>query len=178
MKKSAKIQHTTCILSLLLSPLLASSQQQLEIKGVRVNHLADCQYISSLETRTGTLAKSCENKVPGFFTQITFLDGTSSMYIKQDQNSIITDILVSKFSFSQAYDAFVIKYGNGKKKESIVQNKMGATFDQVEVVWEDENSYLTLSKHGSRLDEPLLYLTSKKAMKDHADRRKEAAGNI
>lgn len=56
-----------------------------------------------------------------------------------------------------------------------VSNRMGATFDQVQVNWVREGTVLRGMKRGGTVDQSTLYLTTEKGMIEREKVRKEAA---
>lgn len=156
----------------------AIPSQALEIKGISVNEKADCERIRQLELRPGTFAKSCESLVPMWMHQVAFLRGEATLGVKQQGDGVVTAVLVSHFDFDEALEAFTLKYGKPKLSVSTIQNRMGAKFEQVSAVWEDETSILMLKRHGAKIDEPSLGLMSKKAIDGNAQERVKSAGNI
>lgn len=135
-----------------------SAYADLEIKGITVDAPADCTLINSMETRAGTFYAACIKKSPQWFTSISFLDGLSDMNITQTPMGMIKSITVTNFNFDKALSSLEAKFGPSKIERSTIQNRMGASFDQVEARWVDGEKHLVLVKHGSQVNKPMLVL--------------------
>lgn len=156
---------------------IASQAAALDIKGIQVDQPADCAFIQGLETRRGTFAQACENKKSIWLTEISFLQGSATMLVHQSAEGIVLAVQVLKFDFSDALDALTLKYGPPKLKRSTVQNRMGASFDQLEATWKDGDRTLYLQRHGSTVDAPVIFLTGKQ-FDAHADAKAKAKAAV
>jgi len=146
------------IISFFLISIPFSAFAGLNIKGIEVDKKADCAYIKSLEIRKGTFAESCKNMMPTWYHEISFLDSKAEIAISQNTSGIITYVAVYKFNFEMALNSLENKFGKSKITKSIIQNRFGAEFEQVEATWRDGNIILSLKKHGGKVDEPVLVL--------------------
>lgn len=159
-----------------------SNVNALDIKGIKVGEQANCEVIRSLEIREGTFAKSCENGISMWIHVVSFLNGKATLGIQQNSQRVVTSLSVSDFSFSDALDAFTLKFGQPAIEKSLIQNRMGATFEQVTAVWVDGEDVMSLKKHGARLQQPSLVLTNKTALaaegQGRLERATKGAGNI
>jgi hypothetical protein len=168
--------HQKCLATLLT--LSACTGYALDLKGIQADAPADCPYIKSLEQRQGRFSDSCANGIPEWITHVSFLGGTSPMGLGQDPEGNITEVFIFKFSFPEAALALTEKFGPAKTEESVIQNRLGAKFEQQTLTWEDEKSTLKLSRHGSRIGEPALALTSKRHRAQRIEQRSNTRGNI
>jgi hypothetical protein len=158
--------------------LSMSQAYALDIKGVTVGEKANCEQIRALEVRPGNFFKSCESLQPLFIHRISFLNGQAMMGVRQSPEGIVSAVSVSEFSFDDALEALTQKFGSPRVTNSVVQNAMGAQFDQVSAVWEDDVAILRLKRHGSKLGEPSLILVSKETINNMSQERSKASGNI
>ncbi len=156
--------------------------QALDIRGVTVDEPVNCQYIRSLDVRTGTYAQSCENGVARWFTEISFLNGRSGLSVSQSSKGIALTVSVSSFNYRLAVDAFTEKYGPPAVERSIIQNRAGASFDQEVSTWREGDKMLRISLHGTRIGEPSLILIGRAAIVNAEEVRREtlkkSGGNI
>lgn len=149
-----------------IATILASAPAMaLDIKGIEVDKPVNCEQIKALETRTGTFARSCENGSDKWIVQISFLSGTANMWLQQSPERILLSVHLSKFNFEEALEALSMKWGQPEIRKSTVQNRMGATFEQVEAIWKDGSVKIQLSKHGPELDKPSLFMMGEEGMK-------------
>jgi len=168
-------------LAFLALPSLAAP---LEIKGFQVDAPVDCAKINEVGAEVGPSPKplSCESGKPFWSISGPFLDGHSVITFVQSQDRVLLSVGVSRIKFDDTLNALTVKYGPPTVKNSVIQNRMGASFDQVEATWRDGASLLTLLKHGSTIDNPVLRLTGAELVKDVAKRNQEkaqkGAGNL
>ncbi len=85
-------------------------------------------------------------------------------------------IILPTSRFDAVVSAMKERLGPPTKSEvSTVQNRMGATFDQTEVVWalSHEGSILAVTKRGYKVDEMRVHLTSKASLDEFDNIRKQ-----
>jgi hypothetical protein len=169
-------------LAILAIALACSAAWSLEIKGVEVDAPADCLYIRSLEQRPGKFFEACEARKEYWITEVSFLTGRSPMIVKQDPSGVVTSVYVSGFIFQEALDALTIKFGEPSIETSLIQNRLGATFEQKEARWLRGEKSLVLKRHSSRLDSPSLMLSGRllgqQATEKRIERATKGADNI
>jgi hypothetical protein len=159
-------------LTLMTAFFSSAAYAQLEIKGIQVDKVADCAYIASLEVRSGKFMNGCERQTPQFLTKVSFLDKTADMWVMLTPTGLVKLIRVSDFDFDKALTSLSAKYGDGKVEKSTIQNRMGATFEQISVVWNDGSAMLRLSKHGARIGEPTIMLVGEEWTKEAKEKSK------
>jgi len=71
----------------------------------------------------------------------------------------------SSARFAEVLDAYRARFARIKCKESVVQNRMGAKFDQTECEHESAAGLVRLTKRGSNLDTAEVSLTSTELIK-------------
>ncbi|MEC4747727.1 hypothetical protein [Methylomicrobium sp. Wu6] len=72
------------------------------------------------------------------------------------------------------YNSVKSKYPDLKCEKSIVKNRVGAQFEQVNCLFEYDKGYLILKKYVSNIAESWLELASKEQIeKDHKERLRE-----
>lgn len=162
----------------LLAAMSVSQAFALDIKGITVGEKANCEQIRAMEVRSGQFFNSCESQQPISIYRVSFLSGQASLSVHQGPDGIVNAVLVNEFSFDDALEALTQKYGAPRVVHSTVQSGLGAKFDQVSAVWEDDVAILMLKRHGSKLGEPSLGLMSKSAIKGRTQEKAKAAGNI
>lgn len=166
--------------------LTAGTAQCLELKGLRVDQQVDCAAVKVLETRTGTFSDACNNGRPEWYVETNFLSGKAMLRLTQSADRTLLTISigeVSTFNFEEALDALTVKFSSPQSVvKSTIQNRMGASFDQVEAIWIEGDEKLVLRKHGASIGRPWLMYMGKRAgeeaNKQRVDRAKTAAGNI
>lgn len=152
-----------------------SAKADLEIKGLQVDKPINCEQVKSLEIRKGNFFNACENKSPEFFTKISFLETTADMFVYQSELGMLKSLLLINFSFDKALSALQAKYGEGDVLKSTIQNRMGATFEQVIATWTDGATQLRLTKHASKLNEPSLWLIGELWKKETKEKTKPSS---
>jgi hypothetical protein len=135
-----------------------------DIKGIEVDKPTDCARIKSLEIRQGTFFPACENGRDKWFVQISFLSGKAEMALHQSPDRILLSILISNFNFNEALDALSGKWGSPQIIKSTVQNRYGASFEQIEATWRDGDAIMKLHKHSARIDSPSLFIIGKEGL--------------
>jgi hypothetical protein len=158
------------IITFFLMSISFSAFAGLDIKGIEVDKKADCAYIKSLDIRKGTFAESCKNMMPTWYHEISFLDSKAEMTVSQNSSGMITTIAVYKFNFEKALNSLENKFGKSEITKSIIQNRFGAEFEQVEATWRDGNIILSLKKHGGKVDEPVLILYGQEFIKNNKNK--------
>jgi hypothetical protein len=130
----------------------------MNIKGIYVDKVVDCEYLKSLDTRKGNFYNACEEGKELWFHEISFLDKKAALWITQDEDSYVTSVSVRKFNFNDCLLALTNKFGEPEIVESVTKNRMGASFNQIEAIWKEDNLILKLTKHYLRINEPSLSL--------------------
>lgn len=165
---------TIALLALALV-LAGAHAAEFEIKGIKVDVPADCVQVKALEVRPALAIEECQPGRALSRADISFLDGTSSLFIKQTGEGIVAAVAVRRFDFDAALDALTVKFGAPSIERSTIQNRMGATFTQEVATWKQGKQVLQLTRHASKLDEPSLMLTGEAALKDAAEQRSRKA---
>lgn len=80
--------------------------------------------------------------------------------------------------FPQVKEALIGKYGEGHSERSVVQNRMGASFDNETVTWLGDNDVMTLTKRAGSIDEATLQIRSKNLIEEYKRRVKKDAGDL
>ena len=158
----------------------------LEIKGVTTDRFFDCDEAVKIylpQVTAVSFHRECSTKHGGQYAnpmlsfKTGFLDGEAGMFVRRNAAGLVDHISVSRFDFEKARIAFQAKYGTGQVQEGTIQNRAGAIFPQTVITWEQGNQTLRLSRHGSRIGEPNLYLSGKLAKQRH-EQSKKPSGNI
>lgn len=92
----------------------------------------------------------------------TFAGVRASNYAAHLRDDIVHAITVTidASDFEQAEAAVTERYGKPvSRKLSTIKNRMGASFDQVDVIWRREGAELSGSKRASKIDEAGFHLT-------------------
>jgi hypothetical protein len=74
--------------------------------------------------------------------------------------------------------ALIEKFGKGLSKESVVQNRMGASFDNETVTWLGDNDVMELIKRSGDVDQAVLRIHSKNHLEEYKKRLKKDAGDL
>lgn len=157
--------------------LFSTNLYALDIKGLEVDKPVDCVFIKSLETRSGTFYPACEEGKERWFVEVSFLSGKTQLMIKQSPDKILESIYTSGFDFNEGLNSLTVKFGEPKIRKSVIQNRMGATFDQIEAIWVEGKTVLSLLKHSSTIGKASLMLTGEKAVSEFEKSIKEKAIN-
>jgi len=181
--KGNTVKHAAVALALAATSGLAAS---LDIKGLKVDQAVDCVAIKALETRTGTFSDACNNGRTEWYTETDFLNGKAMLRLTQSADRTLLSVSVgeaSSFDFEVAMDALTIKFGTPlSTTKSSIQNRMGASFEQMEAIWIDGDQRIILRRHGTSIGRPSLIYFGKRAGDDvnneRSERAKKAAGNI
>ena len=75
--------------------------------------------------------------------------------------------------FSTIFSALRSKYGNGKIKENFLQNRMGATFKNIIVTWENQKDEMSLEKYAGDFNSSKFKIMSHSAKKEFERRFNE-----
>lgn len=79
-------------------------------------------------------------------------------------------VLQDNGDFERVKAAMEQKFGRPFSVEpGEVQNRMGATFDQIKIRWSLEGRLLTIQKRSGKLDEMMILLSSEAAMRERAE---------
>lgn len=146
------------IIAFLVMTISFSAFAGLNIKGIEIDKKADCLHIKSLDVRVGTFYESCKNLKSTWYHEISFLESKAEMNITQNSSGIVTSVAVYKFNFDKALNSFENKLGKPKITKSVIQNRFGAEFEQIEATWHDGNIILSLKKHSGKVNESVLIL--------------------
>jgi hypothetical protein len=162
--------------------LVASPVFAFDIKGLEVDKPVDCEKINAMEYRLYSRSTACQNGEEVWMVRASFLSGEADMFMHQSRDRNLLMISVSNFDFKEALDALTLKWGPPKIEKSIIQNRAGASFEQIEAQWKSGKELLKLSKHGRRIDEANLRLTGEEAIKafkkEGDEKAKRNQGNI
>lgn len=161
---------------------LAGAASAFDIKGVTVDKPADCKQLRTLGIPLGRTVTPCEEGVKLWQIPISFLDGNASMVVAQSEARRILSLYVTDFDFALGLQAFTTKYGQPKIVHSVIQNRAGASFDQIEATWQDGAQTLYMAKHSSRIGRSQLILTGAEHEADvgakQKDKASKALGNM
>jgi hypothetical protein len=174
------------LITILAFALACSSAFALDIKGLKVDQPVDCVAIKAMEMRSGTFADTCTAGGSPWYTETQFLNGKAMMRLSQSPEKALLSVAIGdygSFNFNDALDALTVKFGPPTSLEkSTIQNRMGASFDQIEATWVDGDEKIVLSKHGTTINRPFLMYYGKKAgenlERERAEKAKKAAGNL
>lgn len=162
--------------------ITAGHAQTFEIKGIYVDKPVNCDQIKAVGYTVGSFSGACERGDRIWPVNASFLDGKSVVMITQSEDRIVMSVQVRNFPFTDALDALSVKYGKPSIKNSVIQNRMGASFEQIEATWKDGAEELYLAKHGSELNKPILILTGSEsgrdALKQNQQKAQKGAGNL
>lgn len=158
----------------------------LEIKGLKVDQPVDCVAIKALETRSGTFFDACTAGRSSWYTEVQFLNGKALLHLSQSQDKVLLSVTISElgsFNFADVLDALTVKFGSPTSLEkSVIQNRMGASFDQIETRWVDGDEKIVLTKHGATIGRSSLLYFGKEAgeemKRERVEKAKKAAGNL
>jgi hypothetical protein len=144
--------------------LAAFAVQALDIKGIRVDEPIQCDRISSLETRLGTLAPACKNKLDSFFTEVSFMWGKATLVTTQSRGLVTSVTLLpgsprkNGFHFEDTLHSMTAVWGRPELEYKTVRNPAGTEYEQVIASWFDGSQRMVLEKHSGRIGVPSLSL--------------------
>lgn len=181
--KGRNVKHAVVALVLAVT---SGAAVCLDIKGLKVDKPVNCEAVKALETRTGTFLDACNNGRAEWYTETDFLNGKAMLRLTQSLDRTLLSVSVGEsgsFNFETALDALTIKFGAPQSSEkSSIQNRMGASFEQMEAIWVDDDERIVLRKHGTSIGRPSLIYFGKRAAeevnKERAEKAKKAAGSI
>lgn len=141
--------------------------EEIQIKGISVDKVINCENIKSISNENSRVYASCLNvKEKQFYFKTSFLDKPTNIYISVNDERVVSAVLISKFDFAKALSSLEAKYGPAYIETSIIQNRMGASFDQKIATWSRDKTVLQIKLHGSKLNESSLFLGGQAAI-DH-----------
>lgn len=89
---------------------------------------------------------------------------------------VLVMVTLDGAAFDDLHEALAAKFGKPfASDKSTVQNRMGASFDQVQTLWTAGDTFLRIKKRASKLDEMLLTLGSQSGTEERAEKKKEHA---
>ena len=106
----------------------------------------------------------------------TFAGAPVERWLAIVSEDVTTTILVTQSSsdYERVVAALTERWGKpASAKSSTVQNRMGATFDQMETEWRVDGSVLLAKKRGTTVDEMGLYLSTEKYIAESGRDRRE-----
>lgn len=106
----------------------------------------------------------------------SFAGVPATMWLVVLKDGVATSVGVNLESgyFERVAAALTERWGSPASREaSVVANRMGAQFDQVEAKWRIDGSVLIATKRGSKVDEMRVTLTTSAAMADADRERRE-----
>lgn len=130
----------------------------LELRGVTVDELPDCQALKALELRPGILPL-CQSTSLQSYAEWRFLGRTSQVLISRNSQRVLTSIIVEGFDFETAMTAFTDKFGAPSIERSVVQNGFGARYGQLIAIWQRGQKRLEIRRHGTSPNAPIIMLT-------------------
>jgi len=109
---------------------------------------------------------------------VSFGDATSARlsYVLLDNNVIDIYISLNETEFNGVVDALKSKFGMPSREEnSIIQNRMGAKFENVTLSWTNGDISLTAERRNTSVDKSKVDMFSKSALVEWNRRRKESS---
>lgn len=104
----------------------------------------------------------------------TFAGAKVNSWLFLLRDGVVTTIMISLHTdnFDRVVAATEERWGRpSKREESTVQNRMGASFRQVEATWAIDNSVLVIRKRRGKIDEMGVYLSTEAMIRDDARER-------
>lgn len=104
----------------------------------------------------------------------TIADVKSFILVRVGADSIckVISLTFDAEEFSKVESSLIHKFGKPKSENSIVQNKMGASFNQTRHLWKKDGNELIAEKFGNTIDRSYVGFLSKSAL---AEAEKEAS---
>ena len=142
--------------------ITCGSAMALDLKGLEVDKPADCALIAQIQTQKDPLDACTRGGV--ILVKTTFIGDPVEMYVHRDDASRVTAVRMRDIDFEGASIALSDKFGPPKTNESMVQNRLGASFRQVVSTWRADGATLTLRLHGSTIGRSEVTLSSDAAV--------------
>lgn len=130
---------------------------------------------------------ACNSGREQWFVEVEIIAGKSLMMLTQSPERVLVSVSFSggtkSFSYQDAVGALAAKYGPATEgKDSIITNRMNASFEQQVSTWVDGDQKIQVSKHGGTIGTPTILYFGKQAIEDSArksaEKAKKAAGNL
>lgn len=124
-----------------------------------------------------TTTELCGSHGDNFGPLATFA-GVKATYITHLKGDLVHTVTVALApdDFETAVAAVTERYGKpASRRESVISNRMGAKFDQVEVRWVVQDTALYGAKRAGKIDTSSFHLTSKTMSEERDKARKDAA---
>lgn len=148
-----------------------------DFKGIEVGKSSSNDEVSKI------LMIQCTDDISGKVIctgPLTIVGDDAYGYIDLNKDKIVSSIWI-KFkpnTFNEISEALIKKYGPPITTNSTISNAMGATFDQVEMNWKNENSIMTLQKYSGKVTEGGLFIISNEHLNEIDQRLKIKKSDI
>lgn len=165
LKATQKIRSTILLAAAFLMSLNANAMEDLQIKGISADKQIDCENIKVISNNNSKAYKSCLNPTEKtLFFNTSFLEQSTPLLISLNDDRQVSVLMIKNFDFEKALNSLEAKYGPAEIKDSMIQNRMGAKFDQKIATWRNDQVQLQIKKHGSKLNESVLTLAGQVAI--------------
>jgi hypothetical protein len=146
-------------LLLCIAITLTTSANALDIKGIKADAPIDCQAMNKAGTPLIQGTDFCNHASTLYMVDAPFLSGIAKMTVSTNADKVVESVHVFNFSYSEATAALTEKFGTPTIMTSVIQNGVGAKFDQEIREWAKGSVTMRLQRHGSKINEPRLTLT-------------------
>ncbi len=143
--------------------------QEIEIKGLKLGMSK-----ADVESKFGEISKS------GFIYEFT-IGGIEGKYLKLKFHEDKLDDIYFSFNsdgFEAVRGAVASKYPALKCKNSTVENRMGASFVQVECNLNSDNAMFSLTRISGDIKTSMLTLGTRRALDEFIEKQKQKQGDI
>lgn len=155
---------------------VVTSSHALEIKGIEIDKPTDCSHVGDISNYDSWQA--CKGDAPNFVVHTSFLDRKVNILVTRADQKVVTSLYLEGFDFAMAESAFTEKYGRPKATNSVLQNAMGAKFQQRELLWENGNAVLIVRRHGPKVGTATAQLISKQGLAELQRKRESQKSDI
>lgn len=156
---------------------ISSSAFGFDFKGIELGK------VSSYEKVSNTLSIQCHDEDSGKVWCIgdnTIVGYKAKVVITLNVEKVVENISI-KFNpenFENIANSLTKKFGKPNIKNSIISNAMGATFNQVDMSWKDNISYMRLQKYSGSITEGSLWMVTNERMKELSSEIKKNESDI
>ena len=147
--------------------------------------VTDCYFFVSSKPCPGVYSPELTGCIDRFKKQSSYGGIQAKNFSAHFRNDALGMVLISisPQNFNDLLDALSLKYGKPHKlNHTIIQNRMGATFDDSEAKWIGNSANITLKKYSGSIDRGYVSLAShayvEASIKERSEKRGKAASDL
>lgn len=156
-------KHVMAIYFLFSAPCLADDVGAFQFKGLHPG-----QSYSEIQTDPRLICKEKKTVAADYYCMLNLgqketIAGANVKNILvtiMNEKAVAIAVMIDTKDYDQIKLAITEKHGPGQTEDSIIENRMGAKFDNQKITWRKHDAVMTLTKRVGKIDDGQLFIIS------------------